>query len=108
MKKPRLDTKKVSRLTVVNGEMIRTMVTKNKFSQLNDKTFYFPNRVVSLPFQHLSLAEIVEFKRIKGQKIEKYFWKEKKASATTRKYCTKKSRKAIFIPPNFNVCSKDI
>ena len=88
--------------------MIRTMITKNTFSQLNDKTFYFPNGVASLPFQHLSLAEIVEFKRIKGQKIEKYFWKEKKAFATARKYCTKKSRKAIFIPPNFNVCSKDI
>ena len=36
-KKPPLDTKKVSRLTVVNGEMIRTMLPKNKFLQQNDK-----------------------------------------------------------------------
>ena len=48
-KKPPLNTKKVSRLTLVNGEMIRTIVAKNKFSQLNDKRFYFPNGVLS-PF----------------------------------------------------------
>ena len=76
-KKPPLDTKKVSRLTVVNGEMIRTMLPKNKFLQQNDKKFYFPNGIVSLPFHHPSLFEIVELKRKKGQKIEKYFWEEK-------------------------------
>ena len=48
-KKPPLNTKKVSRLTLVNGEMIRTIVAKNKFSQLHDKRFYFPNGVLS-PF----------------------------------------------------------
>ena len=64
-KKPPLDTKKVSRLTVVNGEMIRTTVTKNEFSQLNYKRFFFLNGVVSLPFHHTSLVEIVEFKRKK-------------------------------------------
>ena len=57
--------------------MIRTTVTKNNSSQLNDKSFYFPNGVVPLPFHHPSLAEIVEFKRKKGQKFEKYFWEEK-------------------------------
>ena len=29
----------VSRLTVVAGEMIKSTITKNKFSQLNDKRF---------------------------------------------------------------------
>ena len=39
--------KKVSWLTVVAGEMAKTSVVKNKFLQLNDKRFYFPDGVVS-------------------------------------------------------------
>ena len=66
--KPPLDTKKVSTLTVANGEMIRTTVTKNTFSQLIDKRLYFQNGIVSLPFHHLSLAKIVDFKQKIGQK----------------------------------------
>ena len=46
-------------------------------SQLNDKRFYFPDGVVSLPFHHPNLKEIDEFKKDKGQKTEKYFSKEK-------------------------------
>ena len=46
------------------------MVTKNKFSQLNDKRFYFLNGVVSLPFHHPSLAEIVEFNQKKDKKLK--------------------------------------
>ena len=52
-------------------------VTKSKFSQLNNKKFYFADGVVSLPFGHPLLKEIDEFKLGKGQKIEKYFWEEK-------------------------------
>ena len=39
--KPPRDTKKVSRLTVVAGEMVKISVIKNKFSQLNDKRLHF-------------------------------------------------------------------
>ena len=56
--------------------MVKPTVTKNKFLQLNDKRFFFPNGVVSLPFHHRVLAEVDNFKK-KSQKIEKYFWKEK-------------------------------
>ena len=52
-------------------------IRKNKFSQLNDKQFYFPNAIVSVPFGHFSLAEIDEFKKDKGQRIEKYVWTDK-------------------------------
>ena len=52
-------------------------IRKNKFSQLNDKQFYFPNAIVSVPFGYFSLAEIDEFKKDKGQRIEKYFWTDK-------------------------------
>lgn len=58
--KPPIYTKKISKLQVVNGEMIRITVTKNKFSQLDDKRFYFPNGVVSLPFHHPPLAEFTK------------------------------------------------
>ena len=57
--------------------MTTHMIRKSKFSQLNNKRFYFPNATVSLPFGHLALCEIDEYKKNKGQRIEKYFWTEK-------------------------------
>ena len=39
--------KQVSGLTVNKGEMVKKTVTKTKFSQLNDKRFYFPNGILS-------------------------------------------------------------
>ena len=75
--KPPHDTKKVSRLTAVADEMVKTTVIKNKFSQLNDKRFYFQNGIVSLPFYHPNLAKKNEFKQKKGQRIDKYLWEEK-------------------------------
>ena len=69
--------KQISRFTVKQGEMVKTNVTKTKFSQLNDKRFYFPDDILSLPCGHVALNEIVEFKRQKGQKIEKCFWQGK-------------------------------
>ena len=74
---PPPDQKQVSRITVDHGEMVKKTSIKSKFSQLNDKRFYFPEGVVSQPFGHPNLKEIDEFKKQKGQKIEKYFWEEK-------------------------------
>ena len=42
------------------------------------KDFTFADGIVSLPFHHSSLAKIDKFKRKKVQRIEKYFWEEKK------------------------------
>ena len=53
--------------------MVTTSAVKTKFSQINDKRFYFPNGVLSLPNGHPSLEEIDKFKNDKGQKIGKYF-----------------------------------
>ena len=75
--KPPHDSKKVSRFTVIAGEMVKTTVVKNKFSQRNDKRFYFPHGIVSLPFHHSNLAKICDFKQKRGQGIEKHFWNEK-------------------------------
>ena len=39
--KPPTEAKQVSKLTVDKGEMVKKTVKKTKFSQLNDKRFYF-------------------------------------------------------------------
>ena len=44
--KPPAEYKEISRFTVKQGEMVKTNVTKTKFSQLNDKRFYFPDQMV--------------------------------------------------------------
>ena len=62
---------------MVADDIMKKTVTKSRFSQLNDKRFYFPDGVISLPFGHSLLKEIDKFKQEKGQKIEKYFWEEK-------------------------------
>ena len=62
------------------GEMVKKTVVKTKFSQLNDKRFYFPVGIVSLPFGHKNLKEIDEFKQEKGKKIEKKKKKKKMIS----------------------------
>ena len=67
--------KQVSRLTIVAGEMVKT-ITKNKFSQLNDKRSYFPYGVISLPFHHPLLVEIETLRKIKT-KNRKIFLKAK-------------------------------
>ena len=72
-KKPKKDSMPVVRISVKKGEMTTHKIVKSKFSQLNYKRFYFPNTVISLPFGHLALNELDEFKRNKGQKIEDYF-----------------------------------
>ena len=76
-KKPKPDSKNVVRISVKNGEMTTHMIGTNKFSQLNDKRFYLPNAIISLPFGHPLLEEIEKSKEDKGGKIKKYFWKEK-------------------------------
>ena len=69
--------KDVVGISVKKGEMTAHKITKTKFSQLNDKQFYFPNGKISLPFGHLSSDEIDEYKKNKGRRIEKYFWTDK-------------------------------
>ena len=69
--KPPAEYKDVARLTVKQGGMVKTVVNKTKFSQLNDKRFYFPDGILLLPYGHQSLSEIDNFKRQKGQKIDK-------------------------------------
>ena len=75
--KPKADKTSVGRISVKKGVMTTYRITKSKFTQLNDKRLSFPNAVLSLPFGHQALNEIDEYKKNQGQRIEKYFLKEK-------------------------------
>ena len=88
--KPKKDTKPVVRVSAKKGEMTTHKIIKSKFSQLNDKRFYFPNAVVSLPFGHYAFKELDKFKKDKGQKIENYFPKEKERWLELEKEALKK------------------
>ena len=54
--------KEVDRFVVKKGDMVKTTVTKTKFSQLNDKRFYFLGSILSLPHGNPSLEEISNIK----------------------------------------------
>ena len=75
---PKADIKHVVCISVDKGEMTTNKIVKTKFSQLNDKRFYFPNAILPLPFGHPSLKDIDDYKKNQGQRIEKYFWMEKR------------------------------
>ena len=60
--KPPTYLEEVSRFMVQGGEMKKETIVKNKFSQLNDKRFYSPNGILSLPFHHPDLKELNKFK----------------------------------------------
>ena len=72
--KPQNQYQEVARFTAKQGEMVKTIVTKTKFSQVNGKRFCFPDGSLSSSYTHQSLRKIDEFKKQKGKKIEKYFW----------------------------------
>ena len=42
--------------------MQKKTVAKSKFSQINDKRFYFADGITSLPLSHSHLQELVDFK----------------------------------------------
>ena len=69
---PRLDEKEAVRIGTKNSEMTTYRIRKTKFSQLNDKRFYFPNAVLSLPIGHSALKELDEYKKKKGQRLENF------------------------------------
>ena len=94
---PKADMKDVVRISVKKGEMTTHKIVKTKFSQLNDKRFYFPNAILSLPFGHPSLKDIDEYKKNKGQKIEKYFRTEKENLLNLEKEALKATSRLDFL-----------
>ena len=60
-----------NRFSVKKGNFLEE-IEKSKFAQINRKRYYFNDGIVSLPFSHPYLHEIVQFKRDKKQKIESF------------------------------------
>ena len=56
------------RFTLKSNEMILETVEKSKFAQINDKRYYFEDGIISLPFFHQYLNEIVQYKQQKNKK----------------------------------------
>ena len=78
---------------------------------IKDSTFRMG--VVSLYSHHPPLAEIVEFKQKKGQKIEKYIWEEKEHLLRLENTALKKHARVylfhqilISVPKIFNINQK--
>ena len=59
-----LDVQKQSqfRFFVKNNSTVLEEIQKSKFSQINDKRYYFSDGIVSLPFSHPSLKTINDYK----------------------------------------------
>ena len=85
--------------------MIKKNVVKSKCSHLNDKIFYFPDGIVSLPSGHKNLNQIDDFKKEKDQKIKKHFWEEKEVLFNMEKKPTEKHPKTLLLPPDPGVLS---
>ena len=94
---PKNEYKQVMRFVVKKGDMVTTKVAKTKFSQLNNKRFYFPSDIIQLPFGHPSLKEISDFKSEQVQKREKYFWQEKEKVLSMEKAALQNKTQASII-----------
>ena len=66
---------------------------KSKFAQINDKRYHFSDGIVSLPFSHPFLLEIVKFKREKKNKKLKHFYNRKNKLIQMEKFAVKKRQK---------------
>ena len=86
--KPKHGSKEVVCISVKNGEMTTHKIVETKFSQLNDKRFYFPNGILSLPYGHPLLKDIDEYKKKQGSKDRKVFLKRKGEPLRSRKKST--------------------
>lgn len=72
------DFKKVSWLTVSDGEMQKKSIVESRFSQINDKRFYFEDGINSIPLSHPYLRELIDFKQKMDRKLSDIFGKRKK------------------------------
>ena len=59
--------------------MVTKTVTKSKFSQINDRRFYFSDAIVSRPFGHPNLNEIDDFTQKGAKKLKNTSGKKKSA-----------------------------
>ena len=63
------ENQKQNRFSIKRDEMVLEKIEKSNFAQINDKRYYFSDRIVSLSFFQPYLHETVQLKRDKKQKI---------------------------------------
>ena len=85
------EKQKQNRFSIKNIETILEEIVNSKFAQINDKMYYFSNSIVSLPFSHPFLHEIVEFERNKKQNIQSFLQEGKHKLIQMEKYALEKN-----------------
>ena len=75
-KSPLQISRKCPGLPYQGGDAKNTLM-KSRFSQINDKRFYFADEITSLLLSHPHLERLIDFKTKKGKRIKRYFWEEK-------------------------------
>ena len=78
-----------------NDSMQMKSVSKVQFSQLNDKRFYFPNGIISLPYGHPYLEEL--------RKEKHKYWDIHKVIQTKKDDFLKKESKVLERIPRLNI-----
>lgn len=70
--------------------------SKFKSAQIKDKRYYFSDGIVSLPFSHPYLKEIVDFKREKKTKNRDVFTTAKTQTYSAGKICSQKNKRVLI------------
>ena len=83
------EKQKQNRFTIKNNQMILEEIEKSKFAQINNKRYYFSDRILSLPFSLPFLKEIVNFKT-KKKKNGGVFTTGKAQTYSNGKICSSK------------------
>ena len=83
------------RFQVKNESMQMKSVSKVQFGQLNDKRFYFPNGIISLPYDHPYLEEL--------RKEKHKYWDIHKVIQTKKYDFLKKESKVLESIPRLNI-----
>ena len=99
------EKQKQNRFTIKNNQMILEEIEKSKFAQINNKRYYFSDRILSLPFSLPFLKEIVNFKTKKQQQKKKWrrFYNRKSTNLFKWKNLQpKKIKEFEFIEISFN------
>ena len=89
------EKEKQNRFTIKNNQMILEEIEKSKFAQINNKRYYFSDRILSLPFSLPFLKEIVNFKTKKQQqkKMEAFLQQEKHKLIQMEKFAAQKNKR---------------
>ena len=85
------ENQKQNRFSIKRNEMVLEEIEKSKCAQINDKRYYFNDGIVSLPFFHPYLHEIIQFKRDKKQKSDSFLQEEKHKLIQMEKFSLEKN-----------------